>query len=74
MPESDNKDQVVLPSELFQINANGLVFNGIGEQFLKRIQNCRQQDEAVIKALKELGSASDLHQKEWRQHNGLVLF
>ena len=46
---------------------------GEGDTFLDQVRNCAEQDEKVVKALKELGNSGNLRGEEWSEEDGLVL-
>ena len=77
--EEDNQNQVLLSPDLFHVNANttatgAQLVPGEGDVFLDRVRNCADQDEKVMKALKELGISGNLRGEEWSEESGLVLY
>ena len=48
--------------------------SGEGDKFLDCVRNCSDQDEAVVKALKELGTSRSLRGEEWSEEDGLILY
>jgi hypothetical protein len=74
--KDDNKNQVLLKPDLFQIQAMSQIpLIGLEGEFMKRIRNCPDRDEAVVKAMKELGHAtSRLDTSEWTEEEGCILF
>ena len=41
---------------------------------MDRVRGCTDRDESAVRALKELGSGTDLWGNEWEEWDGLVLF
>ena len=74
--KEDNKNQVLLDPSLFEIKATPhQPIEGLGVEFMKRIQNCTDRDESVVKAIKELGSSpSHLRSHEWEETENCILF
>ena len=74
--KDDNKNQVLLQPDLFQIKTiTQIPLVGLETSFMKRIRECEDRDESVVKAVKELGSAtSQLHKEEWTMEDGCILF
>ena len=48
--------------------------SGEGDEFLDHVRNCSDRDEAVVKALKELGTSRSLRGEEWLEEDGLILY
>jgi hypothetical protein len=74
--EPDNVGQTLLTPDFFAIRAaGGIVLDMPVDSFLERIQNCKDRDEAVVKAFKELKRTSGLLQgTEWKEDGNLVTF
>ena len=69
----------MLGPQLFNVNATtteaaAQLAPGEGDEFLDRIRNCADRDEAVVKVLKELGTSRNLRGEEWSEENGLILY
>ena len=45
-----------------------------GDEFLDCVRNCADWDEAVVKAIKELGTLRSSRGKEWSEEDGLILY
>ena len=43
-------------------------------EIMDRVHGCTNRDKSVVRALKELGSGTDLRGNEWEARDGLVLF
>lgn len=72
--EEDNKNQVLLTPNLFQVNANttasgAQLFSGEGDAFLDHVRNFTDRNEKVIKAVKELGSSGNLQGEGWSEES-----
>jgi hypothetical protein len=74
--EKDNTSQVLLTPEFFAVKAaGGVVLTTEDTSILERIKKCRNRDEAVVKAVKELkNSQGNLHKAEWAEEDGIVTF
>ena len=77
--EEDNQNQTLLGPELFHVDATttevaAQLASGEGNEFLDCVRNCSDQDEAVVKALKKLGTSRSLRGEEWSEENGLILY
>ena len=77
--EEDNKNQVLLTPNLFQVNANttasgAQLFSGEGDAFLDHVRNFTDRNEKVIKAVKELGSSGNLQGEGWSEESKLILY
>ena len=77
--EEDNQNQTLLGPELFYVDvttteAAAQLPPGEGDEFLDRVRNCADRDEAVVKALKELGTSRSLRGEEWSEEEGLILY
>ena len=74
--KQDNTNQILLKPELFKIKATeGVLLEGTDEEFLDRIRKCKERDEAVVKAFKELdGQIGTVRGTEWKEEGGVVLF
>ena len=47
---------------------------GEGDAFLDHVKSCADQDNSVVKELKELGTSRNWRGEEWSEDNGLVLY
>ena len=87
MEEEDNQDQVMLPAEIFDklsepnksVAMTGddptrVTLEGKEGEFLERVCDCADQDNSVVRALKELGTERGLRSNEWQEKDGLVLY
>ena len=79
MGEEDNQNQTLLGPELFHVDATtteaaAQLAPGEGDEFLDCVRNCADLDEAVVKALKELGTSRSLRGEEWSEEDGLILY
>jgi hypothetical protein len=76
--EDDNKDEVLLRPELFAEKIRTLTsrtpFIGPEQAFIDRIRSCEDRDEAVVKALKELGITRNIRGDEWADEDGMILY
>jgi transposase InsO family protein len=74
--EPDNLGQTLLTPEFFAVQAaGGVALSMEGEEFVDRIRNCKNQDEAVVKAFRSLKSTSGLvKNEEWHEENGLITY
>ena len=77
--EEDNQNQTLLGPELFHVDATtteaaAQLGPGEGDEFLDHVRSCADQDEAVVKALKELGTSRSLRGEEWSEEEGLILY
>ena len=76
--EDDNKDEVLLKPELFIQKIGALTtqvpFVGPEQMIIDRIRSCEDRDEAVVKALKELGISRNIRGEEWSDEDGLILY
>jgi hypothetical protein len=72
----DNVGQTLLTPELFALRATGgVILETQATDFVERIKNGKDRDEAVVKAFKELNAPSGTVQGiEWKEENGLVTF
>ena len=72
----DNVGQTLLTPNFFEIKAtSGMILGMEYTDFMKRIKESRDQDETVVKALRELDDkAPDLHTSEWGKGDGIVTF
>jgi hypothetical protein len=71
----DNKDEVLLPPNLFKVNATPVLVSTGDERLLDRIRGVKDREERVVKAFKELGSSKGtLRGEEWEECNGLVFY
>src|SRR5882724_6608934 len=89
MGDEDKQDQVMLLAERFKaklnqtepsqsITADGngpsqVTLEGEGTEFLERVHNCTDREDAVVRALKELNTGKGLCHKEWQEKDSLVL-
>ena len=76
--EEDNQSQTLLGPELFHVDATTIeaaaqLAPGEGDEFLDCVRNCADQDEAVVKVLKELGTLRSLRGEEWSEEVRLIL-
>jgi hypothetical protein len=72
--EEDNTNITLLRPEHFQIQATGgVTLSSKEEGFLQRIRECKNLEEPVAKALRELQSG-DIHAEEWELQEGLILY
>ena len=74
--EEDNQNQTLLDPELFHVEvttteAGAQLAPGEGDE-LDCVTNCADCDEAVVKALKELGTLRSLRGEEWSEEDGLL--
>jgi len=51
-----------------------VTLEGEGTEFLERVHNCADREDAVVRALKELNTGKGLCHEEWREKDGLVLY
>jgi hypothetical protein len=77
--ESDNQNQVLLRPQWFKIAAaqrGHAAISAAEKDVLREIRNCKEQDEAVVKAVEELRTAGTnrLTSAEWSEESGLILF
>ena len=75
--EDDNQDQVLLPPDLFAKAraTSGIVLEGLDGYLMDRVKGCKERDEAVVKAFKELGSSKGvLRGSKWAEEEGVVLW
>ena len=72
--EDDNQNQTLLGPDLFHVNATGAqLVPGEADDFLNRVRECKDRDEKVVKALKELGTSGNIRGAEWSEEDGLIL-
>ena len=51
-----------------------VTLEGEGTEFLERVHNCADREDAVVRALKELNTGKGSCCEEWREKDGLVLY
>src|SRR3979490_597235 len=72
--EEDNQNQMLIQPDMFRVDATGAqLINGEADKCLDRGRDYTDQDEKVVKALKELGTSGNLRGEEWAEENGLIL-
>ena len=69
----------MLGPELFHVDATtteaaAQLAPGEGDEFIDRVRNCADWDEAVVKALKEPGTSRSLRGEELSEEEGLILY
>src|SRR5882724_7658769 len=65
------------PSESIAANGDGpsqVTIEGEGATFLQQVRDYADQEDSVIRALKELHGGKGLCCEEWREKDGLVLY
>ena len=65
------------PSQSIAADGDGpsqVTIKGEGTEFLERVHNCTDREDAVVRALKELNTGKGLHRKEWWEKDSLVLY
>lgn len=77
--ENDNENIVLLQPSYFKIQAlkqGHVILTGAESSLLKKIRECRELDEQVVKAVEELKNThvQKIDGQEWSQEQGLVLF
>lgn len=74
--DDDNSDCILLPPDLFNTRATGgMVLEGTDELLMDRIKKCKNRDESVVKAFRELGKLQGvLHGAEWAEEEDVVLW
>jgi hypothetical protein len=76
--EDDNKNRVLLTPDFFRVRAteaSAVRLEGLDVEFIERIKKCNDQDDAVVKALKELETShGSMTYSEWSREDGLILF
>ena len=76
--ESDNQGQVLLTPDLFhaaRTMRGGVTLEGLDQGLMNRIRDCKERDEKVVKAFRELGASKGvLHGAEWAEEDGIILF
>jgi hypothetical protein len=76
----DNRDQVMITPEMlspksFKACATTMTLEGKEVDLIERVRNCRDRDEKVVKAFKELGpEGGDLRGEEWNEDDGIVTY
>jgi len=74
---ADSLQQTPQPNESIAVNGNGpsqVTIEGEGTTFLQQVRDCADQEDSVIRALKELQGGKSLCHEEWREKDGLVLY
>ena len=64
------------PSESITVTQDGpiqVTIEGEGSTILERVWNCADQEDLVIRALKELNTGKGLCHEEWQERDSLVL-
>lgn len=76
--QADNDNVTLLKPSYFEVRAleqGHAVLTSAETSVLKKIRECKDMDEAVVKAMKELkGSGKKFDGEEWAEEQGLVLF
>lgn len=68
---------VETPSSIAVIDGSpgGVVLEGADKELMERVKRCKERDEAVVKAFRELGSLKGvLRGSEWSEEDDIVLF
>jgi len=73
--ERDNKNQVMLKEEWLEVRVMEQLVEELEKEIVKRINEARDKDEEVIKAVEEIKKAEVkmLRDEEWQIEKGLVL-
>src|SRR5882724_9107296 len=74
---ADTPQQTPQPNESITANGDGpsqITIEGEGATFLQWVRDCADQENLVIRAIKELQGGKGLHCEEWRDKDGLVLY
>jgi hypothetical protein len=77
--ENDNENVTLLKPSYFLIQAlkqGHALVNGDEAEILKKIRNCKDLDEKVVKAVEEMKDSNfkKLDGHEWSEEQGLILF
>jgi hypothetical protein len=77
--ENDNKNTMLLKPEYFRVRAmeqGHLLIDGMEKEILSQIRKCEDQDEEVIKAVKQMRGKKKKTIKgdEWAEEQDLILF
>ena len=72
----DNVGQILLTPKFFNIKATeSTIVETEDSDFMERIKGCKDQDEAVVKAFKELNNSSGtLHGSEWKKVDDVITY
>src|SRR5882724_10527198 len=65
---SQAKPNQTEPSQSIAADGDGpsqVTLEGEGTEFLERVHNCTDREDAVVRALKELNTGKGLHHEEW---------
>ena len=73
---ADNSDIVLLKPEYFQVRATQRAEVEVDndETLLAAIRETEEQDDEVVKAVRELRAGTGVRAGEWAEHDGLVLY
>ena len=63
-----------LRAEDFRTEHSCVYIDTGSSEIMDRVRGCTDRDKSVVRALKELGSGTDLRGNEWEERDGLVLF
>src|SRR5258705_11565273 len=72
--KDDNANVTLLPSNVFEVrNTEATLVDSGGNELVEHIQRSMDYDDAVVKALRELG-AGVLRSDEWERDRNLVMY
>ena len=75
VPSQETAVESVLATAVENESLGGVVLEGADKELMERVKRCKERDEAVVKAFRELGSLKGvLRGSEWSEEDDVVLF